>query len=64
LWLECVVVESGSVAPKFFGKESMEEVASTRDIGNYFDPVDETGGAGFKRTPKNTTNTQAPAPAS
>ncbi|CAN7726223.1 type VI secretion system contractile sheath large subunit [Caballeronia sp. dw_19] len=27
----------GSVAPKFFGKESMEEVASIRDIGNYFD---------------------------
>ncbi len=27
----------GSVSPKFFGKESMEEVASIRDIGNYFD---------------------------
>ncbi|MEJ0003747.1 MAG: type VI secretion system contractile sheath large subunit [Pararobbsia sp.] len=27
----------GSVSPKFFGKDSMEEVASIRDIGNYFD---------------------------
>jgi type VI secretion system protein ImpC len=27
----------GSVSPGFFGKESMEEVASIRDIGNYFD---------------------------
>ncbi|MCA3209346.1 type VI secretion system contractile sheath large subunit [Cupriavidus sp.] len=27
----------GSVSPKFFGKESMDEVASIRDIGNYFD---------------------------
>ena len=27
----------GSVSPQFFGKESMEEVASIRDIGNYFD---------------------------
>jgi type VI secretion system protein ImpC len=26
-----------SASPKFFGKESMEEVASIRDIGNYFD---------------------------
>lgn len=27
----------GAVSPAFFGKESMEEVASIRDIGNYFD---------------------------
>ena len=27
----------GSVSPKFFGKDSMDEVASIRDIGNYFD---------------------------
>ncbi|WJF90227.1 type VI secretion system contractile sheath large subunit [Paraburkholderia bonniea] len=27
----------GSVSPQFFGKETMEEVASIRDIGNYFD---------------------------
>jgi type VI secretion system protein ImpC len=27
----------GSVSPKFFGKDSMEEVASIRDISNYFD---------------------------
>jgi type VI secretion system protein ImpC len=27
----------GSGSPKFFGKDSMEEVASIRDIGNYFD---------------------------
>jgi type VI secretion system protein ImpC len=27
----------GSVSPTFFGKDSMEEVASIRDIGNYFD---------------------------
>ncbi len=27
----------GSVSPQFFGKESMEEVAGIRDIGNYFD---------------------------
>lgn len=27
----------GTVSPQFFGKESMEEVASIRDIGNYFD---------------------------
>jgi len=27
----------GSVSPQFFGKKSMEEVASIRDIGNYFD---------------------------
>ena len=28
---------SGSVGPAFFGKESMEEVAAIKDIGNYFD---------------------------
>ncbi|WP_272533558.1 type VI secretion system contractile sheath large subunit [Providencia sp. PROV212] len=27
----------GSVGPKFFGKETMEEVAAIKDIGNYFD---------------------------
>ena len=27
----------GSVGPAFFGKESMEEVAAIKDIGNYFD---------------------------
>nr|WP_314265445.1 type VI secretion system contractile sheath large subunit [uncultured Moellerella sp.] len=27
----------GSVGPKFFGKENMEEVAAIKDIGNYFD---------------------------
>ncbi|MFP3565135.1 type VI secretion system contractile sheath large subunit [Paraburkholderia sp. SIMBA_030] len=27
----------GSVGPKFFGKESMEEVAAIQDIANYFD---------------------------
>lgn len=27
----------GSVGPEFFGKESMEEVAAIKDIGNYFD---------------------------
>ncbi|MXR98665.1 type VI secretion system contractile sheath domain-containing protein, partial [Enterobacter hormaechei] len=27
----------GSVGPKFFLKDSMEEVAAIKDIGNYFD---------------------------
>jgi len=27
----------GAVGPSFFGKESMEEVAAIKDIGNYFD---------------------------
>ncbi|GAA0344228.1 type VI secretion system contractile sheath large subunit [Morganella psychrotolerans] len=27
----------GSAGPKFFGKETMEEVAAIKDIGNYFD---------------------------
>ena len=27
----------GAVGPAFFGKESMEEVAAIKDIGNYFD---------------------------
>lgn len=27
----------GSVGPKFFGKDTMEEVAAIKDIGNYFD---------------------------
>jgi type VI secretion system protein ImpC len=27
----------GAVAPAFFGKQSMEEVAAIKDIGNYFD---------------------------
>ncbi|MFI8375362.1 type VI secretion system contractile sheath large subunit [Pseudomonas helleri] len=27
----------GAVGPEFFGKESMEEVAAIKDIGNYFD---------------------------
>lgn len=27
----------GAIAPQFFGKDTMEEVAGIRDIGNYFD---------------------------
>jgi type VI secretion system protein ImpC len=40
----------GSVGPKFFGKESMEEVAAIQDIGNYFDRAEYIKWKSFRDT--------------
>ena len=40
----------GSVGPKFFGKETMEEVAAIKDIGNYFDRAEYTKWNSFRET--------------
>lgn len=40
----------GSVGPEFFGKENMEEVASIKDIGNYFDRAEYIKWNSFRRT--------------
>lgn len=39
-----------SVGPKFFGKESMEEVAAIKDIANYFDRAEYTKWNSFRDT--------------
>jgi len=39
-----------SVGPKFFGKESMEEVAAIKDIANYFDRAEYTKWNSFRET--------------
>ena len=40
----------GSVGPKFFGKETMEEVAAIQDIGNYFDRAEYIKWKSFRDT--------------
>lgn len=40
----------GAVSPAFFGKETMEEVASIRDIGNYFDRAEYLKWKSFRNT--------------
>lgn len=40
----------GSVGPKFFGKETMEEVAAIKDIANYFDRAEYTKWNSFRDT--------------
>jgi type VI secretion system protein ImpC len=40
----------GSVGPEFFGKETMEEVASIKDIGNYFDRAEYIKWNSFRNT--------------
>lgn len=40
----------GSVGPQFFGKETMEEVASIKDIGNYFDRAEYIKWNSFRNT--------------
>lgn len=40
----------GSVGAEFFGKESMEEVASIKDIGNYFDRAEYIKWNSFRNT--------------
>jgi type VI secretion system protein ImpC len=40
----------GSVGPAFFGKESMEEVAAIKDIGNYFDRAEYLKWKAFRDT--------------
>ena len=40
----------GSAGPKFFGKETMEEVAAIKDIGNYFDRAEYTKWNSFRET--------------
>lgn len=40
----------GSAGPKFFLKESMEEVAAIRDIGNYFDRAEYIKWKSFRET--------------
>ncbi|MDF3933910.1 type VI secretion system contractile sheath large subunit [Pseudomonas citronellolis] len=40
----------GSVGPAFFGKESMEEVAAIKDIGNYFDRAEYLKWKSFRDT--------------
>lgn len=40
----------GSVGPEFFGKKSMEEVASIKDIGNYFDRAEYIKWNSFRKT--------------
>lgn len=40
----------GSVGPAFFGKETMEEVASIKDIGNYFDRAEYIKWKSFRET--------------
>jgi len=40
----------GSVNPAFFGKESMEEVAAIKDIGNYFDRAEYLKWKSFRET--------------
>ncbi|WP_294613253.1 type VI secretion system contractile sheath large subunit [uncultured Gilliamella sp.] len=40
----------GSVGPKFFGKETMEEVAAIKDIANYFDRAEYTKWNSFRNT--------------
>ncbi|MCX8601092.1 MULTISPECIES: type VI secretion system contractile sheath large subunit [unclassified Gilliamella] len=39
-----------SVGPKFFGKETMEEVAAIKDIANYFDRAEYTKWNSFRET--------------
>ena len=39
-----------SVGPKFFGKETMEEVAAIKDIANYFDRAEFTKWNSFRET--------------
>ncbi len=40
----------GSAGPKFFLKESMEEVAAIKDIGNYFDRAEYIKWKSFRET--------------
>ena len=40
----------GSVGASFFGKESMEEVAAIKDIGNYFDRAEYTKWKSFRES--------------
>lgn len=40
----------GSVGPKFFLKNSMEEVAAIKDIGNYFDRAEYIKWKSFRDT--------------
>jgi type VI secretion system protein ImpC len=40
----------GAVGPAFFGKESMEEVAAIKDIGNYFDRAEYIKWKSFRDT--------------
>lgn len=40
----------GSVGPAFFGKETMEEVAAIKDIGNYFDRAEYLKWKSFRET--------------
>ncbi|QKF53180.1 hypothetical protein FX982_04172 [Pseudomonas graminis] len=40
----------GSVGPAFFGKETMEEVAAIKDIGNYFDRAEYIKWKSFRDT--------------
>ncbi|WP_322060978.1 type VI secretion system contractile sheath large subunit [Paraburkholderia sp. J63] len=40
----------GSVGPKFFGKQTMEEVAAIQDIGNYFDRAEYIKWKSFRDT--------------
>jgi type VI secretion system protein ImpC len=40
----------GSVGPAFFGKETMEEVAAIKDIGNYFDRAEYLKWKSFRDT--------------
>jgi type VI secretion system protein ImpC len=40
----------GSAGPQFFLKDSMEEVAAIKDIGNYFDRAEYHGNPSARRT--------------
>jgi len=40
----------GAVGPRFFGKETMEEVAAIQDIGNYFDRAEYIKWKSFRET--------------